>query len=81
MIRLCGGRQNLQWTGHFLQYIRGHLGIEAGRLQFAMAEQYLDQSDIDLLFQLVSCKRMSEQVHRDSLVDLGIGCGSTNGAG
>jgi hypothetical protein len=44
-------RQNLQWAGHFLQYIRGDLGIETGRLQFAMAEQYLNQSDIDLLFQ------------------------------
>jgi hypothetical protein len=31
-------RQNLQRTGHFLQYIRGDLGIEAGGLQLAMAE-------------------------------------------
>lgn len=33
-----GYRQNLQRTGHFLQYIRGDLGIEAGSLQFAMSE-------------------------------------------
>jgi hypothetical protein len=51
MIGLCGYRQNLQRAGHFLQYIGGDLGIEAGRLQLAMAEQYLDQADIDLLFQ------------------------------
>jgi hypothetical protein len=51
MIRLRGYRQNLQWAGHFLQYIRGDLGIEAGRLQLAMTEQYLYQADIDLLFQ------------------------------
>jgi len=31
-------RQNLQWAGHFLQYIGGDLGIETGGLQFAMAE-------------------------------------------
>ena len=58
MIGLCGYRQNLQWAGHFLQYIGGDLGIEAGGLQLAMAEQHLDQSDIDLLFQQVRCERM-----------------------
>ena len=31
-------RQNLQWAGHFLQYIGGDLGIEAGGLQFAVTE-------------------------------------------
>ena len=31
-------RQDLQWAGHLLQDIGGHLGIEAGGLQFAMAE-------------------------------------------
>ena len=31
-------RQNLQWAGHFLQYIGGDLGIEAGGLQLTMAE-------------------------------------------
>ena len=51
MIRLCGYRQNLQRTGHFLQYIGGDLGIEAGGLQLAVTEQYLDQADIDFLFQ------------------------------
>ena len=56
MIRLCRYRQNLQWAGHFLQYIGGDLGIEAGRLQLAMAEQYLDQADIDLLFQQMGCE-------------------------
>ncbi len=45
-----------------------------------MTEQYLDQADIDLLFQQVSGKGMAQQVHRDPLLDLGIDGGGANGA-
>ena len=46
------GAQALDWTDHFPQDFRGHMGIERRRLQTSVAEQDLNDPDIDLLFQI-----------------------------
>lgn len=41
--------QPLQRTDDLAQDVGGDLGIQGCRFQFLVAEQYLDQADVDLL--------------------------------
>jgi hypothetical protein len=51
--------QLLQRTDHLAQDVGGDLGIKGGRFQLLVAEQDLDQADVDLLLQQVSSEGMT----------------------
>ena len=72
--------QALQGTDHLAQQVGSHLGIENRGLDLLVSEQHLDDPDIDLLFQQVSCKRVSKRVHRHALVNPGRQRSSVHGA-
>src|SRR5271169_1394236 len=72
--------QVLQWADDFPQDLGGDLGIEGGGLELLVAEQHLDDANIDLLFEQVRRKAVSEGMHRDAPVDLGCGRGGVDGA-
>ena len=59
----------LQRTDDLAQDLGGHLGIERGGLEMPVSEQDLDHADIDLLLEQMSCKTMSQGMHRHALVD------------
>jgi hypothetical protein len=50
---LGGWSQRLQWTDDLAQDIGGDLGIQGGGLELLVPQQYLDDTDIHLLFQQV----------------------------
>ena len=74
-----GRVRGLKGADDFAQEIGRHLRIECGRLQLLVAEQDLNDADVDLLFEEVSRKTVSQDMHRDWLVDLGGECGGVDG--
>ena len=54
--RRLGRSRVLQRTDDFTQRVGGHLRIQRGGIEPLVPEQYLDDANIDLLFQQVSCK-------------------------
>src|ERR1700761_6630353 len=72
--------QLLQRTDHFAQQICCDLRIKRGRLQLLVAEQYLDDTDVDLLLQQMGRKAVAQRVHGDALVDIRCLGGGMDGA-
>ncbi len=73
-------RQVLQRADHLAQQIGGHVRVERGGLQLLVAQQHLDDADVDLLLQQVGGKAVAQRVHRHALVDLGRVGGGVDGA-
>ena len=55
-----------------MQDVGGDLGIQGCRFQFLVAEQYLDQADVDFLLEQVGGEGMAQGVHRNAFVDAGL---------
>src|SRR5579863_2154180 len=55
---------------HGAHRARGHLGVERGGLELHMAEQDLDDADIDTVFQQMRRKTVPQRVWPDPLGDL-----------
>src|SRR5215472_14516035 len=66
------GTQVLEWADDLAQQIGGDLGIERCRLQLLVPEQYLNDADIDLLFEQVGGEAVSQRMHGHVLLNLGI---------
>ena len=59
------------------------LGVERGRLKLAVAEQDLDDADVDILFEQVGGEAVTQRVRADALADAGglggLAMGTVNG--
>src|ERR1700736_4301679 len=64
------GSGRLQRTEYLAQGVGGHLGIQRGGLELFMSEQDLDSADIFALLEQMSCKRVTQGMHRDALIDV-----------
>src|SRR6201995_3681337 len=77
MRRRSGGRgsareveaQPLERALDVADRVDGDAGVERGRLELGVAEQDLDDTDVDVLFEQVSGKAVPQGVRRDSLGD------------
>jgi hypothetical protein len=62
--------QSVERTDHGTHGTRGHLGVERGCLELAVAEQDLDDADIDAVFQKMCREAVAQRMRADPLGDL-----------
>src|SRR3954447_4494767 len=60
----------IERADHRAHRARRHLGVECGRLEPGMAEQGLDDADIDAVFQQMRREAVPQRVRPDPLGDL-----------
>ena len=72
--------QGLQRTDDFAQQVGGDLGVDHRGVEFLVAEQRLDDADVDLLLEQVGREAVAKRVHRHPLVDAGRQGGGLNSA-
>jgi hypothetical protein len=65
---------------HFAQDLGSDLRIQGRSLEFLVAQQDLDYTDVDLLFEQVSGIRMTQRVHGHALIEFGNFSGLVDGA-
>lgn len=63
----------------FAQDVGGYLSIERRCFQLLVAEQNLDQADVDFLLQQVGGERVARRVHRNAFLDAGLVRGLVDG--
>ena len=67
--------QTVKRTGHGPHRARCHLGVEGGVLELGVAEQRLDNADIDAIFQKMGGKAVPQGMRADASGNLGrLGC-------
>ena len=49
----------LERARHRPDRLGGDTGVERGRIQLGMAQQHLDDADVDILLEQVSCEAVS----------------------
>src|SRR5215472_18894722 len=59
----------LERTRHCPDRLGGDAGVERGRIQLGVAEQHLDNANIDILLEQVSGKAVPQGVRTDTLLD------------
>jgi hypothetical protein len=72
------GSGGLQRRDDLAQDLGGYLSVECRGLELLVAEQDLDDADVDLLLEQVGGKAVSKCVHRDALVDASGDSGSVH---
>src|SRR5215216_5088967 len=70
-LALCEQADPVERTHHGVDRLGGDMGIERGRINFGMAEQNLDDANVDVLLQEMCGEGMPQGVRRYPLFDLG----------
>src|SRR5215213_983311 len=73
-------RQMIERAHHGADELGGHPGVAGGGVELGMAEQHLDDADVDILLEQVGGEAVAQSVQAHGLVDFGQAGGGMTGA-